>query len=200
MPRMNDSPACSIACWLASEIIPASATTVTSGSWWAAMNAVITGSMVVVSALLSSNALTISRNPAASASRPMVIWGSRRRSLENPGSRNPSPWSVSKYKVDTSYSTREAGPSAACTAHAADSCCRHACVAYTGRRRLSVGYDTASTPASCNTRSESCLLTGSMIRASTSCRKASSPPVAWAKPSTSYARHRASRRCPSAMR
>ena len=32
MPRMNDSPAASIAFWFASEIIPASVTTVTSGS------------------------------------------------------------------------------------------------------------------------------------------------------------------------
>ena len=54
----------------------------------------------------------------------MVICGSRRRSLENPGSRNPSPVSVSKYRVETSYSTRMAGPSAACAAQAADSCCR----------------------------------------------------------------------------
>jgi hypothetical protein len=30
---MNDSPAASMAFWLASEIIPASATTVTSGNW-----------------------------------------------------------------------------------------------------------------------------------------------------------------------
>jgi hypothetical protein len=32
IPRMNDGPAASIAFWFASEIIPASATTVTSGS------------------------------------------------------------------------------------------------------------------------------------------------------------------------
>jgi hypothetical protein len=31
-----------------------------------------------------------------------VICGSSRRSLENPGSRNPSPWPVSKYRVLTS--------------------------------------------------------------------------------------------------
>jgi hypothetical protein len=37
--------------------------------------------------------------------------GSSRRSVENPGSRNPSPVSVSKYNVDTSYSTTLAGPS-----------------------------------------------------------------------------------------
>ena len=66
------------------------------------MNASITGSMVLVSALVPSNALTINGNPAWSVSRPMVICGSSRRSLENPGSRNPSPVSVSKYKVLTS--------------------------------------------------------------------------------------------------
>ena len=102
MPRMNDSPAASIACLFASEIIPASATIVTSASWWAAMNALIVGSIVVVSARLPSNASTISGNPEASVSSPMVICGSSRRSLENPGSRNPSPASVSKYSVDTS--------------------------------------------------------------------------------------------------
>jgi hypothetical protein len=99
---MNDSPASSIAFWLASEIIPASAATVTSDSWRAAMNAVMTGSMVLVSALLPSNAWAISGNPVASVSSPMVICGSRRRSLENPLSRNPSPASVPKYSVDTS--------------------------------------------------------------------------------------------------
>ena len=82
--------------------MPASATTVTSGSWCAAMNASMTGSIVLVSALLPSNADTISGNPSAPVSRPMVICGSSRRSLENPLSRNPSPSSVSKYKVDTS--------------------------------------------------------------------------------------------------
>ena len=93
---MNDSPAASMAFWLASEIMPASATTVMSGSWWAAMNFSMTGSMVLVSALFPSNAETMSGNPSCPVSSPMVIWGSSRRSLENPGSRNPSPWSVSK--------------------------------------------------------------------------------------------------------
>ena len=46
----------------------------------------------------------------ASVSSPTVIYGSRRRSLENPGSRKPSPASVSKCSVVTSYSTRLAGP------------------------------------------------------------------------------------------
>ena len=96
MPRMNDRPAASIAFWFASEIMPASATTVTSGSRWAAMNFSMTGSMVLVSALFPSNAETISGNPSWPVSRPIVICGSSRRSLENPGSRNPSPWSASK--------------------------------------------------------------------------------------------------------
>ena len=96
MPRMNDSPAASMAFWFASEIMPASATTVTSGSWWAAMNASMTGSMVLVSARLPSKAETMSGNPSCPVSSPMVICGSRRRSLEKPGSRNPSPASVSK--------------------------------------------------------------------------------------------------------
>jgi|SRR6516225_1020098 len=62
----------------------------------------MTGSIVWVSALFPSTAWTISGNPAWSVSSPMAICGSRRRSLENPGSRNPSPASVSKYKVLTS--------------------------------------------------------------------------------------------------
>jgi hypothetical protein len=93
---MNDSPEACRAIWLASEIIPASATTVTSVSWWAALKALITGSMVAVSALLPSKASSANGNPAASVSSPMVICGSRRLSLENPGSRNPSAASVSK--------------------------------------------------------------------------------------------------------
>ena len=96
MPRMNDRPAASMAFWFASEIMPASATTVTSGSWWAAMNFPMTGSMVLVSARLPSKAETMSGNPSCPASRPMVICGSRRRSLEKPGSRKPSPRSASK--------------------------------------------------------------------------------------------------------
>src|SRR5579862_3886440 len=53
MPRMNDSSAPSMAFMFASEIMPASATTVTSGSWWAAMNSSMTDSIVLVSARLS---------------------------------------------------------------------------------------------------------------------------------------------------
>jgi hypothetical protein len=111
---------------LASDTIPASATIVTSARRWAAMNAVMVGSIVVVSALLPSNADTISGNPAASDSSLMVICGSSRRSLENPGSRNPSPVSVSKYSVVTSNRTRLAGPSPAWAAHSAASRSRHA--------------------------------------------------------------------------
>jgi hypothetical protein len=64
MPRMNDSPAASMAFMFASEIIPASATTVMSGSWWAAMNFSVTGSMVRVSARLPSNAESMRGNPS----------------------------------------------------------------------------------------------------------------------------------------
>ena len=77
--------------WFAADTIPASATIVTSGSWWAAMNDVIVGIIVSVSALLPSNASSMSGNPRWSVSSPIVICGSRRRSLENPDSRNPSP-------------------------------------------------------------------------------------------------------------
>src|SRR6266540_6204896 len=49
------------------------------------MNEVMVGSMVVVSALLPSNASTINGNPEASVSNPIVICGSSRRSL-------PEPW------------------------------------------------------------------------------------------------------------
>ena len=49
MPRMNDRPAASIAFWFASEIMPAPATTVTSGRRWAAMNASMTGSIDLAS-------------------------------------------------------------------------------------------------------------------------------------------------------
>lgn len=66
------------------------------------MNALIVGSIVVVSALLPSNALTINGNPDASVSSPTVICGSSLCSLENTDSRNPSAVSVSKYRVVTS--------------------------------------------------------------------------------------------------
>ena len=46
--------------------------------------------------------------------------------LGEPGSRNPSPASVSKYSVETSNNTSDAGPSPAWAAHAAASDWRHA--------------------------------------------------------------------------
>src|SRR5271167_408017 len=63
VPRMNESPEACSAIWLASEIIPASATTVTSVNWWAVLNALMTTSMVAVSALLPSKASTASGKP-----------------------------------------------------------------------------------------------------------------------------------------
>lgn len=66
-------PASSIAAWFAREIIPASATTVTPVIPCAAWNASRTGIIVVVSARLPSNALTIKGNPVVSVSSPMVI-------------------------------------------------------------------------------------------------------------------------------
>lgn len=58
--------------------------------------------MVRVSARLPSNPSTSNGAPDASVSNPTVICGSRRRSLEKPGSRNPSSVSVSNHKVVTS--------------------------------------------------------------------------------------------------
>ena len=72
MPRMNDRPAASIAFWSASEIIPASATAVTSVSRCAAMNFSMTGSIVFVSARFPSKALTISGKPSWPVSSPIV--------------------------------------------------------------------------------------------------------------------------------
>ena len=76
---MKDRPWASMARMFASQIIPESATMVTSSRPWAAMNFLRVGTMVVLSALLPSKALTLSGNPGASVSRPMVICGSRRR-------------------------------------------------------------------------------------------------------------------------
>jgi hypothetical protein len=90
---MNPNPAASISRLLLSDSIPASATTVMSTSRCASMNAVNVGTIVAVSALFPSNASTANGNPEESVSRPMVICGSSLRSLENPGSGNPSPWS-----------------------------------------------------------------------------------------------------------
>ena len=63
------------------------------------MKSLIIGIMVAVSALLPSKAPARRGNPVSSVSSPTVICGSRRLSLEKPGSRKPSALSVSKYRV-----------------------------------------------------------------------------------------------------
>jgi len=50
-----------------------------------------------------------------------------------------------------------------------------------------VRYEAGAIPASSSTLMLSSLLTGSMIRASTSCQNTSSPPAASSDPSTRYA-------------
>jgi hypothetical protein len=86
--------------------MPASAITVTPAIPRAATNRCTSGIIVLVSVRLPSNPSIINGIPVASVSSPTVICGSRRRSLENPGSRNPSPVSVSNYSVVTSYNTK----------------------------------------------------------------------------------------------
>ena len=73
-----------------------------------------------LSAMLPSKAWTFSGNPAWSASRPTVASDSRRRSLENPPSRNPVLGVGLEVRVDTS---RAPGcrSQARVSAHAADS-------------------------------------------------------------------------------
>ena len=132
----------------------------------------------------------------------MVICGSSRRSLENPGSRNPSPASVSKYKRGdvVEHQARRAQPRMS-GARRRQRLPEVVLRDTPGRRRLTVGYDGAPTPASSSTRSESSLLVGSMIRASTSCREHLVP--AGGDVQTQHAVSRASRRptgAPSATR
>ncbi len=66
---------CLQAIWLASEIMPGSATTVASVRWWAVLKALMTGSIVAVFSLVASTAATLNRNPAASVNKPRMIWG-----------------------------------------------------------------------------------------------------------------------------
>jgi hypothetical protein len=66
------------------------------------MNERIVGSIVSVSALLPSNASTISGNPAASVSSPDRDLRLQPAFLGEPGLADPSPSSISKYKVVTS--------------------------------------------------------------------------------------------------
>jgi hypothetical protein len=74
------------------------------------MKSLIIGIMVAVSALLPSKVPARRGNPVSSVSGPTVICGSRRLSLEKPGSRKPSALSVSKCRVVTSNRTSEARP------------------------------------------------------------------------------------------
>src|SRR5215471_5263292 len=124
IPKMNESPAASMAFWFASLIIPASATTVTSGSWWAAMNASITGSIVLVSARLPSNAETISGNPFRSASSPMGDLRLQPALLGEPALAEPVTLIGLEIQGGHVVEHQTAGPSPACAAHAADSPCR----------------------------------------------------------------------------
>lgn len=80
------------------------------------------------------------------------------RMNDNPA--DPSPASVSKYKVDTSQRTSDAGPRSAVRAHAAADFCRQDSFANAGRRRLRVAYAGGSKPASSTTRRLSSLLVG----------------------------------------
>ena len=123
-PRMNDNPAASIAWRLASDTMPGVGDDGDVAELVRLLERGDRGDHRRVSALLPSNASTINGNPAASVSRPMVICGSSRRSFEIPRLTEPVTLSVSKYSVDTSYRTRDAGPSAACFAHAAANRCR----------------------------------------------------------------------------
>jgi hypothetical protein len=93
--------------------------------------------------------------------------------------------SVSKYKVLTSQSTKEAGPSFGVFGTHLRECVPETGFGDIGSRRFSVGYDAAATPVSANTRNESALLVGSMIRANTNWRKLSLARAALSKPSTS---------------
>ena len=83
-----------------------------------------------------------------------------------------------------------------CAAQGADIFCRQVSFAYARRRRSAVRYETVGTPASSSTRSESSLLTGSMIRAATRWKNTSSPAAALSSPSTRYACASAAGRCP----
>jgi hypothetical protein len=109
--------------------MPASATTVTSGSWWAVMKDSVTGSIVLVSAMSPSKAWTISGNPALVGQQPDRDLRFQAALLGEPAVAEPSPAWVSKYSVDTSYKTRLAGPRPACAAHAAAGLRRYDAVA-----------------------------------------------------------------------
>ena len=132
------------------------------------MNASIVGSMAVVSARLSSNASTVSGNPAASVSSPMVICGSRAAALEHPDSRKPSPTSVSKCKVDMSSVASDAGPYLTCAAHAAVEPAPEPLIGTGGQVTFDGGVG-RRVDTSASTRRLSCLLVGSTIHANANC-------------------------------
>ena len=183
---MNDSPAASIAFWLASETMPASATTVTSGSRWAAMNASMTGSMVLVSALFPSNAETISGNPAASGEQADGDLRLQAALLGEPGLAEPV--ALVGLEVQRGHVVEDqAGRAQAGMGGAGRGQLLPPGLLRVGRQPALQGAirRRGQAPASSSTRALSSLLVGSMIRASTSCRNTSSPPAAAAKPSTS---------------
>src|SRR4051794_33221627 len=88
-PTMNPNPASSRASRFAADNMPASATTITSLTWWRSAKPVRTGTRVLVSALFPSNTCTSSGNPEAVVSRPTVTWGSTRRWLAHPDLAEP---------------------------------------------------------------------------------------------------------------
>jgi hypothetical protein len=122
------------------------------------LNALMTGSMVAVSASLPSNAATVNGNPEASVEQPEGDrGGSRRRSLANPA-----------HGIRHRHRFRSTGCSRRKAPETPDRTRRD--------RRFSVGYDGSATQVSSSTVNESCLLVGSVIRAHTSWRNTSPLP------------------------
>jgi hypothetical protein len=81
-PTMNRSCASSKAVRFAADSIPASATTTMSATPWRAWKSLMTGTIVVVSAVLPSKQPISNGNPDRSTSSPTTTCGSTRRSLE----------------------------------------------------------------------------------------------------------------------
>jgi hypothetical protein len=90
MPKMNDSPAASIACWFASEI-PGIRDHGDVGQSVGGHERLNHRQHRLRPGLVSLERRDHERDPSCPASRPIVFCGSSRRSLENPGSRKPSP-------------------------------------------------------------------------------------------------------------
>jgi hypothetical protein len=181
--EMDDSPAASIAFWLASEIMPASATTVTSGSWRAVMNAPIRQRRPSLGRV-ALESVDHQLGPGLVDEQADGDLQPGRRSLEDPPSENPSrrrsrnaAWTPVKDQV----ARAQPGTSGA---RGGELLAPGVC-ANTGSGRLRARQEGAATPASASTRRLPGLLTGSMIRASTSWWDISSPPPAWPDPSSS---------------